>query len=194
MFCEYFIIVSMNSYTSPLEIKHSNILNDITFNEHSSVQYKRKKISRARTIIESDGVSLPLFKEEYVSAFGRMLYPEFMEYAYLLEGCTKKLFYYLVFHEVDVHTCEFKFNEQIISEFRDYNNIKGTPYSTTTVKSAKKKLVDHNIIINLNRGAWMMNPMIVGGKSADQRRRLINVYSDILLFAGRNVSLKFYPV
>jgi hypothetical protein len=182
------------NHTSTQEIKHLEILRDFTFNTHANVQYKRKKISRTRTIIESDGVSLPQLKEEYVSAFGRVLYPEFIEYAYLLEGCTKKLFYYLVFHQVDIDTCEFKFNDQMIFEFNSYNAVKGVSYTTATVKSAKKKLVEHNIIVNLKRGAWMMNPMIIGGKSVDQRRRLINVYSDLLLYAGKSVSTKFYPV
>ena len=40
----------------------------------------------------------------------------------------------------------------------------------------------------------MINPMIVGGTTSLDRRRLINVYSDKLREKGKNLDHQFYPL
>ena len=111
-------LVKENTYT------HNKILNEFTFNESLTSSYTpRKKLSRVRSSYIDEGVVMLEWQDEMVSNTGRIIYPEFMEYSYFVEGCAKKLLYYLVFHHVDVTTCEFLFNDQIVYEFNCYNDI-----------------------------------------------------------------------
>ena len=137
------------------------------------------------------------YQKEYVSDTGRKIYPEFIEYCYLLEGCQKKLLFYLIFHHVESKTGEFIFNDQIIAEFRNYNEIitnGGKNNSTGVVKSACRKLVKSNIIVNINRGKYMLNPMIMSGSNAYQRRSLMNTYTGMLLKKKKDSSNNFFPI
>ena len=61
------------------------------------------------------------------------------------------------------------------------------------IRSAIRKLVQHNIVTNIKREKWMVNPMIAGGTSALDRRRLIGVYANILVGKGKNGITDFLP-
>ena len=134
-----------------------------TFNEGKDVFYKPKKISRARSLRVDEDVVIPSNVNEKVSGDGITIYPEFMEYCYSLEGCPKKLLFYLIFHHADLGSCEFTFNDQTIHEFRSYDKIvtnNRKTYTTAAIKSALRSLVKTNISVNIKRGKYMINPMI----------------------------------
>ena len=91
---------------------------------------------------------------------------------------------------------EFIFNDQVIAEFQGYDVIMvrdAKSYTTGVVRSAIRKLVGYNIIINVKRERYMLNPMIAGGTSALDRRRLIGVYANILVGKGKNGITDFFP-
>jgi len=140
---------------------------------------------------------MPIPADERVSSTGRTIFPEFLEYCFGLEGCSKKLLLYLIFHHVDLVSCEYAFNDQTIYDFKLYCSIAASdskPYTTTAVKAALRTLVKSNVSICVKRRKYMLNPMIMGGMSSSHRRSLINDYSFKLFMKRKDVSTLFYPV
>ena len=180
---------------SKQEQQHKKILHDFTFDQHKIKLYKKKKISRVTSMGSDEGVKIPHLHNEVVSEIGVLIYPEFMEYCYFLDGCARKLLYYVIFHHMQT-TCEFVFNDQVIEEFACYDAImiRGNKSHTHgVIRSAIRKLVDHNIVTNIKREKYMVNPMIAGGTSALDRRRLIGVYANILVAKGKDGITDFFP-
>ena len=168
---------------SEQEQQHKKILNDFTFDEHKKRFYKKKKICRVTSLVVDEEVKIHKSHNEVVADTGIVIYPEFMEYCYFLEGCARKLLHYLIFHHMET-SGEFIFNDQVIAEFQGYDFIidrDAKSYTTGVVRSAIRKLVQYNIITNFNREKYMVNPMIAGGISASDRRRLIGVYANMLV-------------
>src|SRR5664279_3173550 len=111
----------MNHRILTQEEKHRKILTSFTFNpsrEFKGRSFTKKVISRSRSIHIDDGVHLPQLTNEYISGTGILIFPEFVEYCFTLEGCTKKLLLYLIFHHVDPVSCEFLYNAQVVHEFK----------------------------------------------------------------------------
>lgn len=126
---------------------------------------------------------------------GIAIFPEIMEYCYFLEGCSRKLLHYVLFHHMD-KAGEFVFNDQVIEEFTSYDAIMvhgNKSHTRGVIRSAIRKLVDHNIVTNIKREKYMVNPMIAGGNSALDRRRLIGVYANMLVSKGKNGITDFFP-
>ena len=177
--------------------KHKKVLREFTFNDHRAVIYTGKKIDRSKSLSKYQGILIPVPSNETVSSEGRTIYPEFLEYCYSLEGCPKKLLLYLMFHQVDLKSCEFTFNDQTIHAFKSYHTIvcnHRKPYTTNAIKSALRMLVKVNVSTCVKRGKYMLNPMIMGGMSSSHRRSLIIAYSFKLLMKDKDVSTHFYPV
>lgn len=176
--------------------KHKQILSAFTFDEYSRVIYSPKKIERRIGIIADEGINILQSQNELISGSGRTLFPEFVEYCYFLEGCSKKLLLFLVFHHVNHITCEFLYNDQTVHNFNKYNSIMADgkpPYKASAIKGALRKLVDSNLIGNLATGKYMLNPMIMGGNSVPQRMSLINTYSLALIRKKKDTIEGFLP-
>lgn len=177
--------------------RHIRILKEFTFDEFKQKVYKAKKISRPISGTEEDGVVIFQHQEDKFSNHGCIIYPEFMEFCYSLEGCPKKLLFYLIFHHVDESTNKFLFNAHVIHDFSSYNDIKtngGKPYTKGVIKAALRTLVKMNILLNTKRREYMVNPTVIGGKNLSGRINLITQYSHLLIEKGKDSDTKFYPV
>lgn len=176
--------------------KHKEILSAFTFNQYSKTIYSPKKIERRTGIIADEGVNIFETQNELISGSGQTLFPEFVEYCYFLEGCPKKLLLFLVFHHVNHITCEFLYNAETVHDFNKYNSIMAdgkSTYKPSAIKGALQTLVNSNLIGNLTRGKYMLNPMIMGGTGVSQRVSLINKYSQHLFKKKRTQLMVFYP-
>ena len=185
----------MISIKSEQELQHRKILHDFTFDEHKKKLYKKKKISRVTSVVVDEEVIINRLHNEDVADTGIVIYPEFMEYCYFLEGCARKLLHFVIFHNMETSGV-FVFNDQVIAEFQAYDFIMvrdAKSYTTGVVRSAIRKLVKYNIITNVKREKYMVNPMIAGGISASDRRRLIGVYANMLVGKGKNGITDFFP-
>ena len=174
---------------------HSSVLKDFIFNNNSQRTYNPGKINRTVSIRIFQKVKMPVEMEEDISKAGVTFYPESLEYIFQVEGIAKKLLLFIVFHQLNPEKNTFLFNPQIIAAFNNYCLITtGKTYNADSVKQLlRKELVGRNIILNVNRGIYMLNPMIGGCTNFSVRKTLIDKYSDMLRKKHKNPFTDFYP-
>jgi hypothetical protein len=174
---------------------HQKILQDFTFNKNiTGGKYALAKFDRVISYRQSDNVTMPETAEEKVSKNGVVLYPELMEYIFHLEGLPKRLLLFIIYYYVDFTTNQFLFNHQVIKDFNRYSQVmSGKGHPDRVVKDSIRALVEMNIVLNMKKGVYMLNPMIAGGKSFDTRRVSIKEYSKLLVDKGKDPVIDFYP-
>ena len=175
---------------------HNAISTDFTFNKNTNRKYDFGKVKRTVSIRQSGGINIPVEVEEKISKNGMVLYPEFLEYIFQVEGIAKKLLLYIIFYELSPQNNTFNFNPQIIAGFNSYcKATTGKTYSASTVRQAlRKQLVGRNLLLSGKRGEYILNPMVGGSSTYRIRRTLISDYSDLLLKKGKDPNQYFYPV
>lgn len=174
---------------------HADILNDFTFNSNSDRNYKFGKVRRITSIHSSGGFKIPKSVDEKVASNGVVLYPEFLEYVFRVEGVAKKLLMFIIFYQLNPQKNTFLFNVQVVGNFNRYcMAISGENYKDETVKQAvRKELVARNLMMNVSKGTYMLNPMVGGCNSFQLRRTLIAEYSRLLIAKGKDPIADFYP-
>ena len=176
-------------------LKNKNVLQRI-FNSNNTTIYKKLNVDRAISINKRSGVTHLEYSKDSFSTNGIKIHPEFFAYTYFLDGCPRLLLNYIIFYRVNMTTCEFVFNQNVVDDFIEYCNIiEGVEnaYKVSVVKSALSTLVNHNIIDNRKQSLYMINPVICGGTTTADRRELIKKYSINLINSNKNVIAKFYP-
>ncbi|MCX6314984.1 MAG: hypothetical protein NTX08_09655 [Sphingobacteriales bacterium] len=145
---------------------HKSVLNDFTFNKNAQRTFGAGKISRTIYIRDSGGIKIPEGMEEFI-----------------------------VFHQLNPQKNTFLFNPQIIAAFNNYCMVTtGKTYKASTVQQLLRKgLVERNIIVNVSKGKYMLNPMIGGCTTFAVRRTLIAEYNDLLIRKRKNTFTGFYP-
>lgn len=174
---------------------HKSVLNDFTFNKNAQRTFGAGKISRTIYIRDSGGIKIPEGMEEKISRTGVTFYPESLEYIFQVDGIAKKLLMFIVFHQLNPQKNTFLFNPQIIAAFNNYCMVTtGKTYKASTVQQLLRKgLVERNIIVNVSKGKYMLNPMIGGCTTFAVRRTLIAEYNDLLIRKRKNTFTGFYP-
>jgi hypothetical protein len=174
---------------------HATIMKDFTLNKQSDRSFGYGKVRRVVSIQRSGTVLLPKHTEEQITSNGVVLYPEFLEYIFLVEGVAKKLLLFIIFHQLNPQKNTFLFNVQVVANFKRYcNAISNIAYKDETIKQAlRKELVDRNIVMNVTRGNYMLNPMVGGCNTMQLRRTLIAEYSNLLIQKGKDPIADFYP-
>jgi len=174
---------------------HDAIMRDFTLNKNSDRSFGYGKARRIVSIQRSGSIRMPKWMEEKVSSSGVMLYPEFAEYAFQVEGVAKKLLLFIIFHLVNPRKNTFLFNAHVIAGFNRYSTaIAGITYTMGTVKQAlRKELVARNLVANVSKGKYMLNPMIGGCSTMLLRKTLIAEYSSLLVNKGKDPIAGFYP-
>jgi hypothetical protein len=142
----------------------------------------------------SGGIIIPIHDELRVLSPMVHIHPEAAAYTFGLEGCPRKLFWFILLYKLDIRTGEFPFNAQTTQQFQEYCSIfESSPYTAGVVKKARRTLVERNIIQSLKREHYMMNPLIAGGTNDDTRRILIAKYNGHLLDKGKSAPKYFLP-
>lgn len=174
---------------------HAGILKDFTLNINSDRSYGYNKVERTVAIKLSGTTKIPKRAEEKVASTGVVLYPEFVEYIFHLEGVGKKLLMFIIFHQLNPQKNTFLFNTQVVATFNRYcMAVTGATYKEETAKQAlRKELVARNIVINVEKGKYMLNPMVGGCNNFQLRRTLIAEYSNLLIQKGKDPFTDFYP-
>lgn len=153
-----------------------------------------KKIRRAiAEHVDKEGIKQLTFEEMGILSKGLILYPEAMAYLFFIEGCPRRLFFFLLMFHVDKDTGEVRFNASVILEFIDFCKLFDTVYEEDSVKQAMKDLREKNVFLNVKRGLDIINPMIAGGNSEKGRISLISEYGFKLLQDKKDVIFDFYP-
>lgn len=180
--------------------KHKRILKEYIFEKFSAVQYKNGIVSRPVAKTNYEEVNDWIWTNESVSTTGRIIYPEFIEYCYFLEGCSKKLLFFLIFHYAGSDSCAFLYNAQTVEDFHKYDSIMVNDhvsykrYSQNTIKKALAELVTMNIVTNIEHKKYMFNPMIIGvTKNTERKRELFSKYCRTLMKKGKNCVNDFLP-
>jgi len=156
-------------------------------------RYKRKKMSRTTDAVEDGVLHLMKLEDNFLEP-KVTLHPEFVAFAFHLEGVPRKLLLYIIFYELNVDTCRFHLNAQMIYRFHEFCALfGGKRHPDSVVTQAKKRLVKMNIMQSVAKGQYMVNPLIIGGASKYLRTELINKYSFHLIEKGRDTSSDFYP-
>lgn len=161
----------------------------------TSRYFRRKKISISEKVVtDEDGFNSIERSTHHLLESRISLCAEALAYLYHLDGCAKNLLLYIISREVDLNTGRFPYNKQVADRFSIYcHSICGKKYSSETVKKAVKTLIDLNCMINVNRGSYFMNPMLVGGYGESHRRHLINLYTAELRLKGKAVDVNLFP-
>jgi hypothetical protein len=172
---------------------HAAVQRAFTFNSHF-IEYDKIKIERTVSFTKAGTTrQLELAEESFANA-AIQLFPESAEYLFHVEGIAKKLFLFLLIHYVNPRTNQFLYNAQVASDFNNYNVLLGGKHvSDSNISQSLRKLVKGNIIQNIERGKYMLNPVIAGGMSLNGRRTLIQEYSQLLISKGKDPLLHFYP-
>jgi hypothetical protein len=170
-------------------------LNHKNFLDHSikASPIKTKKI--IRNIDKADHSVLALLGlEDYTAQSKISLHPEFVAYAFHLYGLSRKLFMYIIFYELDNDSCKITIDKTAMHRFREFCFLFGEEEeSDKTIQQAIRSLIRKNIMIALNSGGYMLNPLIAGGSNENKRRKLIDTYSELLVRKGLDTSVHFYP-
>lgn len=157
-------------------------------------RYGYKKVERLTGEFDAgDGIRLLQRSHEKLLDKKVSLYPEYIAYTIGLEGCPRQLLDYLLFYELR-EDGRYRFNKQTIGRFQRFvSSLGARQYTESTIKKAHRTLVDMNLTLNVDRGVYMMNPMVYDPGSQDLRRMRINEYSRHLLDDGKDTTLQFYP-
>jgi hypothetical protein len=166
----------------------------IKFCRHSNRYVSSKMTRNVAYKTDRDGIKVPIAKQELLLENKIYLHPESAAFLFHIEGCPRKLLMYIIYFELDVSFCIFKFNAQTIQSFKSYCNLFGGGYETSVIKKAIRELVDRNLVCNVSRGKYMVNPLLIGGKTRDGRRELIYQYDDLGLRKKKDAVLQLYPV
>lgn len=151
--------------------------------------------SRAmRHKIDTEKIVIPELKTDSLLEKAVSLHPEAAAFLFHMEGCPRKLLMYLMFFEVDLDTCLFRFNASVIKSFADYCMMFGPAYADKVVKKAIGQLTRRNAILSTARGTYMVNPLLYGGKVPATRRELINKYGSLLIKKRKEVVKYCYPI
>lgn len=179
-------------------IQHGIVGRNVIFNSSSNVNYKVGKHSitmSSSKYMDGEEEFVTLDRKEFkFSKTGLTLLPEFLPfYMTMKEGCAKKLLMYILFHELEMKTCTFPFDDHVIVQFNNYCKLVNAPtYKEDVVKQAIRDIVDANLAISVKRKSYMINPIIVsiGSKS---RWSLINAYLVKLKDKGKEIDDSFFP-
>lgn len=124
---------------------------------------------------------------------------EFCDYVFHLSTLAQRLFFYLISFEVDVFTNLFGYNKKVRYEFNQYCNmmngsIDAEPYKERSIQNALAQLTKYNLVVNVSKGRYMVNPMVLNlGGQTDNTLRL-NDYANILIKKRKHVALHLVPV
>lgn len=92
-----------------------------------------------------------------------------------------------MFHQFNIETGSFPFNRSVSAEFVDYCfQIEGKKYNSSVVTKALNTLVKYNLILNISKGVYLFNPVVIGGVSFSIRKQLIETYSNYLVQKGKD--------
>jgi hypothetical protein len=142
----------------------------------------------------NQGVLALLGLEDYMAQSKISLHPEFIAYAFHLYGLSRKLFMYIIFYELDNDSCRFIIDKTAMHRFRGFCFLFGEEEEPDkTIQQAIRSLIRKNIMIALDSGEYMLNPLIAGGSNENKRRKLIDIYSELLERKGLDTSVHFYP-
>lgn len=170
-------------------------LNHKNFLEHSikTSSTKTKKIIRNVDKANLDVLML-LGLEDYTAQSKISLHPEFVAYAFHLYGLSRKLFMYIIFYELDNDSCRVTIDKTALHHFREFCFLFGEEeQSDKTIQQAIRSLIRKNIMIAMDSEEYMVNPLIAGGSNETKRRKLIDIYSQLLENRGLDTSIHFYP-
>jgi hypothetical protein len=182
----------LKTFHKKIRSKHLEFL---TFLLGAERNYKKKNLERSLSVHKEpvDGVNLINRNQESVLEPRVTLNPEFLAFTFSLEGCPRKLLNYILFYEMDVRTGTFRFNAHVIDRFKDFCDLFGQCYQNGVVKQGMQALVERNIAVNIQRGLYIINPLVAGGKKLDDRKRLVNEYSNLLREKGCDPVIDFFP-
>lgn len=154
---------------------------------------KKKKI--VRCVDKTNYNILAMFGiEDYTTQSKISIHPEFVAFAFHLYGLPRKLFLYILFFEVNNETCRFTAGIEMKNRFCQFCSLFGEGEKTEReIKQAIKSLVRKNTMISIDDEGYMLNPLIAGGSGEHQRRKLIDLYCQLLTKNGLDSTLNFYP-
>ena len=170
-------------------------LNHKAFLEHSA----KSPFTKAKKLVRSadksnQGILLMLGLEDYTAQSKITLHPEFVAFAFHLYGLSRKLFIYILFHEVNNDTCAFAIDASMIQRFSEFCSLFGEDIeSEHAIHQATRNLIRKNIMTALTEEEYMLNPLIAGGSNENKRRKLIDAYTQLLEKKGFDTSVDFYP-
>lgn len=129
---------------------------------------------------------------------------EIADYIMHLKPISTRLLFYILSFKIDYTTNFFKCNEQLIMNFISYcqhlrykadkRTDEESPISEITVKKALRNLVDNNVITNVTRLLYMVNPMVACLGSLDVQTQRLNEYAQHLIKKDDVVDFCIMPV
>ncbi len=160
---------------SPPARKHDEALKFIVKESHFK---KYRKYERPVIKLKNENEIVLLVKQSERTLLGGItLSAEAILYLVSLDGCPQKLFYYILFFELDYKTGVFLFNASVIKKFTDFCRMINLNYKESVIKQAIKQLSTNNIVLSIKRGKYKINPLVTGGNSGYGKIKQINQYS-----------------
>lgn len=144
--------------------------------------------------ISKEGIIMFQYRNQQLLNTRLKLYPEALAYMFHLEGCPRKLLMFILLYKVDARTGEFKCNPLMWEHFKEYCQLFKSSFKDDVLKQGLRKLVDMNIVCNVKRGTYMLNPFVYGGNNEAGRRELIHTYCRLLQRKGKDLQQDFYPI
>jgi hypothetical protein len=123
-----------------------------------------------------------------------VMFPESVLYLFHLDAGAKNLFFFLTCFHTDKQTGLVRVDDSTKLGYLEYCKTFSTEYQDSTIKQALATLVKANVLLNLGRFQYMVNPMVAGPINDVKRRLLIREYSKQLIEKEKNADKDFYPI
>jgi len=170
-------------------------INHRSFLEHTAKAPNTKSRKLIRYVDRTNQSVLSLLGlQDYTARTKISVHPEFVAYAFHLYGLSRKLFLYIIFYELNNDNCRFVIDNTMMRRFCEFCALFGEQEETNqTILQAARSLVRKNTMIVVKGDEYLLNPLIAGGSNENKRRKLIDVYANLLRKKGLDTTVHFYP-
>lgn len=185
-----FIFHKMDVVTSIVED------DDVKMLKHASYYLYSLKYNKPKVILDSDR------KPRTVASVGTLrnipINATFIDYTYNLSRLANRFLWYLLTYEVDYSTNQFMFNKKTKHDWKGYCMIREladeeSMYSERSLQNTMTELKDNNIVINIRKSVYMINPMLVFKGGFYEQNKMVNQYAELIINKGKEVTSLLTP-
>lgn len=164
--------------------------------KHEQYYLHSIKYLKPKTIKDEDG------RKRTVKTSGALRHipvnATFIDYTFMLSRVANRFLWYLLTYEVDYLTNQFKFDKKVKHEWMVYcvkreQTGEEAVYSGRTMQNVMTELRENNVVINISKSIYMVNPIMVCKGGTDDQNRMVNQYAEAIIKKGKEVSLFLMP-
>lgn len=154
------------------------------------------KYNKTKVILDSDR------KPKAVASVGTLrnipINATFIDYTFNLSRLANRFLWYLLTYEVDYSTNQFMFNKKTKHNWAEYCMVREladeeSMYSERSLQNTMTELKDSNIVINIRKSVYMINPILVFKGGFYEQNKMVNQYAELIINKGKEVTSLLTP-